>query len=73
MESVLSNDDRLNLQQMINANDVEDQTPIIREKKHSDKIKEQVTTMITLKKNYNSIVRIHFFRVVISHILYFIV
>ena len=53
MESVLSNDDRLNLQQMINANDVEDQTPIIREKKHSDKIKEQVTTMITLKKNYN--------------------
>jgi hypothetical protein len=53
MNSVLSSEDRLNLQKMINANDVEDQTPIIREKKHSDQIKEQVNTMMSLKKKYN--------------------
>jgi hypothetical protein len=57
MNSVLSNEDRLNLQRMINANDVEDQTPIIRENKHSDKIKEQVRTMILLKSKYSRLAK----------------
>ena len=57
MNSVLSNEDRLNLQRMINANDVEDQTPIIRGNKHSDKIKEQVRTMILLKSKYSRLAK----------------
>ena len=42
MNSKMSNEDRLNLQKMINSNDVEDQTGLIREKKHSDIIRQQV-------------------------------
>lgn len=57
MNSVLSNEDRLNLQRMINANDVEDQTPIIREKKHSDQIGEQVKTLMLLKNKYNRLAK----------------
>jgi len=41
--------DRLNLQKMINANDVEDFTDDIREKKHSILIKHDLRTMIILK------------------------
>ena len=52
MNSQMSNEDRLNLQKMINANDVEDQTHIIRDKKHSDLIREQVKDMMFLKKKY---------------------
>ena len=43
--------DRLNLQKMINANDVQDQTNVIREKKHSQIIRKEVNQLLTLKKN----------------------
>ena len=45
--------DRLNLQKMIQANDVKDCTAEIREKRHSQKIRDQVTHMLTLKKKYS--------------------
>tara|TARA_B100000902_G_scaffold397102_1_gene459905 strand:+ start:5308 stop:5796 length:489 start_codon:yes stop_codon:yes gene_type:complete len=44
--------DRLQLEKMIQANDVEDCTSEIREKRHSKKIREDVTTMIDMKKKY---------------------
>lgn len=44
--------ERLNLQKMINSNDVEDQTELIREKKHSSLITEDVNRFIELKKKY---------------------
>ena len=43
--------DRLNLQRMIKESDVEDQTNLIREKRHSIKIREQVKNLISIKKN----------------------
>ncbi|MEX0598574.1 MAG: hypothetical protein WD512_18980, partial [Candidatus Paceibacterota bacterium] len=46
----MDNKDRLNLQKMINANDVEDFTDDIREKKHSEPIKQDLRTMVILKK-----------------------
>jgi len=53
----MSNEDRLNLQKMINANDVEDQTDLIREKKHSDQIREQVKDMMVLKNKYQRLAK----------------
>ena len=47
--------DRLNLQKMIAANDVVDQTNSIRELKHSDKIWKDVQTMLLLKNKYSRI------------------
>lgn len=44
--------DRLQLEKMIQANDVEDCTGEIRTKKHSKKIRDDVTTMIDMKKKY---------------------
>lgn len=44
--------ERLNLQKMINSNDVEDQTELIREKKHSSLITEDVNRLVELKKKY---------------------
>lgn len=44
--------DRLNLQKMIKANDVVDCTEEIRAKKHSQKIRDDVTKLINLKKKY---------------------
>lgn len=44
--------ERLNLQKMINANNVEDCTDSIRTKKHSGKIRNDVTRMISLKQKY---------------------
>lgn len=44
--------ERLNLQRMINANNVEDCTESIRNKKHSCKIRDDVTRMINLKQKY---------------------
>ena len=41
---------RLKLQQMIKANNVSDQTDIIRNLKHSSQLRESVTTMLKLKK-----------------------
>ena len=42
----------LQLKKMINENNVEDLTDDIREKKHSEKIRTDVTRMIELKKKY---------------------
>ena len=46
-------EERLNLQRMIAANDVTDQTENIRKLKHSDRIWEDVKTMTLLKKKYS--------------------
>lgn len=48
----MNTNDRLQLEKMINENDVVDCTQDIREKKHSPKIREDVTRMIELKKKY---------------------
>lgn len=52
MDAEMNNEERLNLQKMIKANDVEDQTDLIRQTKHSTLIKEQVKELITLKAKY---------------------
>ena len=44
--------ERLNLEKMINENDVKDETENIRNKKHSNLIKEDVIRMVELKKKY---------------------
>lgn len=49
--------ERLNLQKMINANDVVDQTENIRSKKHSSKIGEDVKTLLELKDKYSRLER----------------
>ena len=49
----MDNSDRLNLQKMIKANDVIDCTDDIRKHKHSIKIREDVTKLISLKKKYS--------------------
>ena len=46
-------DERLNLQRMIAANDVTDQTENIRKLKHADRIWEDVKTMTLLKNKYS--------------------
>tara|TARA_B100001057_G_scaffold397679_1_gene407920 strand:- start:172 stop:672 length:501 start_codon:yes stop_codon:yes gene_type:complete len=48
----MNNEDKLNLKKMIHANGVEDQSSLIRETKHSDKIKEQVKDFVFLKNKY---------------------
>lgn len=48
----MDNFERLNLQKMINENDVKDETQNIREKKHSNQIKEDVIRLVELKKKY---------------------
>ena len=48
----MNSTERLNLQKMINANDVVDQTENIRREKHSSKIREDVKTLIDLKQKY---------------------
>ena len=45
--------DRLNLSKMIDANNVQDCTNEIRDKKHSKLIREDVTRLITLKQKYS--------------------
>ena len=45
--------DKLNLNKMINANNVEDCTEEIRQKKHSQLIRDDVTRLITLKQKYS--------------------
>lgn len=52
MDQMMNKEERLNLQKMIKANDVEDQTNLIRQTKHSVIIKSQVEDMIFLKKKY---------------------
>ena len=43
---------RLQLQNMIKANNAEDQTSLIRELKHSDIFKKEIATLLNLKKQY---------------------
>ena len=45
---------RLQLQKMIKANDVEDQTSLIRELKHSETLRNDVKTLIMLKNKHVS-------------------
>ena len=45
--------DKLNLTKMIDENNVEDCTKEIREKKHSDLIRNDVTCLLSLKKKYS--------------------
>tara|TARA_B100000927_G_C16362511_1_gene428087 strand:- start:120 stop:617 length:498 start_codon:yes stop_codon:yes gene_type:complete len=58
MDYTLSNNDRLQLDKMLKANDVEDSTELIRRTKHSNKIREDVKQLLNLKKEnkklYNS-------------------
>ena len=53
----MNNEDKLNLKKMISANNVEDQTSLIRKTKHSDKIKEQVKEFIFLKNKYQRLAK----------------
>ena len=48
-------EERLNLQRMIAANDVTDQTENIRKLKHADRIWDDVKTMTLLKRKYSRI------------------
>ena len=48
----MNNEERLNLQKMIKANDVEDQTNLIRQTKHSELIRTQVKDLLALKEKY---------------------
>ena len=48
----MNQSERIQLKKMINDNNVEDMTNDIREKKHSEKIRTDVTRMIDLKKKY---------------------
>jgi hypothetical protein len=50
----MDNNARLQLQQMIKANNVSDQTGLIRELKHSDTLKENIQTLIMLKNKYGA-------------------
>jgi hypothetical protein len=45
--------DRLNLNKMIDANNVQDCTNEIREKKHSDLIRQDVSRLVSLKQKYS--------------------
>jgi hypothetical protein len=49
--------DKLNLSKMINANNVQDCTQEIREKKHSQLIRDDVTRLITLKQKYSRLMQ----------------
>ena len=48
----MNSEERLNLQKMIKANDVEDQTNLIRQTKHSELIRTQVKDMLALKTKF---------------------
>ena len=50
----MDNSSRLHLQQMIKANNVTDQTELIRDLKHSDVLKENVLSLIMLKHKYQN-------------------
>tara|TARA_B100001094_G_C17949547_1_gene679813 strand:- start:95 stop:592 length:498 start_codon:yes stop_codon:yes gene_type:complete len=51
--SILSDNDRLQLQKMIDANQAEDNTDTIRELKHSAKIRNDVNKLLQLKKTHH--------------------
>jgi len=49
--------DKLNLNKMINANNVEDCTEEIRQKKHSQLIRDDVTRLMSLKQKYSRLAK----------------
>ena len=51
---VMDDSQRLQLQKMIKANNVEDQTDLIRQLKHSEVLKKDINTLLELKKKYNN-------------------
>lgn len=51
----MDQENRLNLQKMINANNVEDMTDKIRETKHSQLIKNDLKTLLFLKKKHSKL------------------
>ena len=51
----MDNSDRLHLSKMINANNVEDCTEEIREKKHSQPLRDDVVRLMALKKKYSRV------------------
>jgi len=50
----MDNNSRLQLQKMIKANDVEDQTGLIRELKHSYQLRSDINSLIFLKSKHNN-------------------
>jgi hypothetical protein len=56
----MNDNERLQLQKMIKANDVSDQTELIRQLKHSHKLQEDINNLIMLKAKYrNDQTKIH--------------
>jgi hypothetical protein len=60
MDYKLSNNDKLQLQEMIKTNDVEDKTDLIRATKHSKLIREQVKLLEQLKQEYSELYKNNF-------------
>ncbi len=60
MDYKLSNNDKLQLQEMIKTNDVEDKTDLIRATKHSKLIREQVKLLEQLKQDYSELYKSNF-------------
>jgi hypothetical protein len=54
MSHIMDDQSRLQLQRMIQANNVEDQTQLIRELKHSVLLRDDVNTLLRLKSTYAS-------------------
>ena len=53
----MDNNQRLQLDKLIRANNVEDVTKDIRERKHSSLIRDDITTLMTLKRQYARLAR----------------
>lgn len=53
MNSIMDDNQRLHLQKMISANNVEDTTDLIRQLKHSHILRENVNNLIMLKAKYS--------------------
>lgn len=60
MDYQLSNNDKLQLQEMIKTNDVEDKTDLIRATKHSKLIREQVKLLEQLKREHSELYKNNF-------------
>jgi len=60
MDYKLSNNDKLQLQEMIKTNDVEDKTDLIRSTKHSKLIRNQVKLLEQLKQEYSELYKSNF-------------
>lgn len=60
MDYKLSNNDKLQLQEMIKTNDVEDKTDLIRATKHSKLIREQVKLLEQLKDQHSELYKNNF-------------